>query len=201
MTAGHLAAVLIPFGRLRRVPLWLLLLATQLPDVVWWSLALLGIEEPTPRSFIDVTVSGLQVDMAYSHAVVGVAVTAVFVAIVVASIWRRVDLALWCAGLVLLHEACDLLSGFEHGLLFGRSTEVGFGLYRKSPPFAFALEAAFSALMVALYLRGERQQGRDTTRKRKAVLYTFFVASSLIYLPTSYHSMRSLQAGALSGTP
>lgn len=200
MTAGHLAAVLLPFGRLRRAPLWLLLLSTQLPDVLWWALGLLGLEAPTPRSFVDVTVSGLHVEMVYSHAVAGVGLTAVTVAIVVAGIWRRRDLALWCAGLVLLHEACDLLSGFEHGIFFGRSMQVGLGLYRRNPPLAFALEAAFSALMVALYLRGERQKGRVATDRQKAVLYTFFVASSFVYLPTSYHSMRSLQAGAFTGS-
>jgi hypothetical protein len=191
VTMGHFATALIPYGRVKDAPLWVLLLCAQLPDFLWLGLALAGVEVTTPESFLDVTITGMKVEMVYSHVGVGVVGLAAIAGGAVYAAYRRRDIALWCGALVFVHWLCDLLSGWAHEWLFAGSRKIGFDLYARSPYAAFAIEAAFSAALVFFYVRGEARQGRAVSRTAQIRLYAVFVGGTLLFAPTAYVSMRS----------
>ena len=62
MTMGHYATVLLPFSRLSNAPLIWFLFCANLPDFVWFTLSVIGIEPTTPPSFLDVSIQTLHAD-------------------------------------------------------------------------------------------------------------------------------------------
>jgi hypothetical protein len=192
MTMGHFVTALVPQGRMKDAPIWLLLFCAQLPDFVWLALALVGLETPTPASFLDVSIIGLHAEMPYSHTGAGILVMALATAGVVYAVWRQRDLALWCGALVIVHELCDLLSGWQHEIFTRGTPRIGLGLYARSPVVALLIEAVFSALVVAWYVRNERLQGRAIAQKKQARLYAIFAGGSLFFIGNAYTSFRTL---------
>lgn len=191
MTMGHYATALVPYGRLKGAPLVLLLVCAQLVDLLWLALAFAGVEAPHPESALDVTMVGLRAPMTYSHSGAGVLGLAVIVGVIVQLVGRRASLSIACAGLVAGHWLCDLLSGWEHGLLFAGSPRVGLDLYAHSPNAAFAIEAMWAAAMVAFYAWSRARQQRPLTRRALLGLLAVFVGGSLVFVPSSYVSLRA----------
>jgi hypothetical protein len=66
------------------------------------------------------------IDMYYGHDIAPVAFWAIVMAGFAYLVTRKRAIALWAGGLVLLHEAVDLLSGFPHFVLGpGTSSDAG----------------------------------------------------------------------------
>jgi hypothetical protein len=193
---GHYAGALIPYGRDRSLPLIALLICAQLGDFLWLAFALVGVEPTSPSSFLDVSISSMQVDMLWSHALVPVLGAAVLAALVALEVYRRRTVALWCGALVVAHLVEDLLCGWRHELTGAGSPRIGFGLYEGPPGVyaAFVIEAVFAALCVAYFVRARRSDGQVIVPRRQAWLYAAFVGGSLLFAGNAVLSMREIAA-------
>ncbi|CAN5914972.1 hypothetical protein BH11GEM1_BH11GEM1_00420 [soil metagenome] len=129
MVTGHLSFAFLAKARWPRAAFVALLVATILPDLADFVL---------PQGNQCRTSCEL-----YTHAVPAVLVLAVLMSALAWEIWHRKVTAVLAGGLVVLHVACDLLTGFKPFWLGGPPT--GLGLYRFQLA-DFALEATMSAL-------------------------------------------------------
>jgi hypothetical protein len=148
MYAAHFAAGLAVKGRAPRTPLWALMTAVFLPDLIWVALARLGVEpEYLPRGFFD----------DWSHSVLMVLLWSTVFALF---FWKRsgaVALAVWIAGLT--HLILDFLIHPVRLALYPHSAiHVGWNLWaygqqksRLGPNHYWWFEAAFTAALLAIY--------------------------------------------------
>lgn len=179
MITGHFATALVPYARDRRLPLFALLLCSQAQDFL------------IP---LDMAVSGQRnfqlLEMTFSHDLVPVLALALVVGIAMQLAFRSVRVTAIGVCLVLLHEICDLLSGFAHNV-FGASTpRMGFDLYRGSPAAAFVIELVLATVCIGYFFFERRRQGDAVTRVKAAVL------CAAIFVP-----IVAMLARALSGRP
>lgn len=149
MVVGHYAMSLLAYERHREGPLWLFLVAGIFLDLVLITLVLAGVEVMGPGpDALRPEFATMVIDTPYSHDIVPVTFWALVMAGIAYLITRKRAIALWAGGLVLLHEAADLLSGFPH-FVFGPGTpEVGLGLYFQAPLSALAIELLVSLICV-----------------------------------------------------
>ena len=129
MVAGHLSFAFLAKARWPRAALVALLVATILPDLADFVLP----QGNQCRSSCEL----------YTHAVPAVLVLAALMSALVWEIWHRRVTAVLAGALVVLHVACDFLTGFKPFWLGGPPT--GLGLYR-FPVADFGLEATMSAV-------------------------------------------------------
>jgi hypothetical protein len=176
---GHFATALVPYARNPRLPLFTLLMLSQLPDL----LIPLDVMRSGERDL-----NALQ--MTLSHDLLPVAVMSIVVAVALHA-WRR-DTALTVAGtaLVVVHWLCDLLSGFSHNVAGPGTASLGLDLYRTAPAQAFLIELVVAAGCLGYFLWKRRQQC-DPVRPWRAV-----VLGAVIVLPIA-----AMLARALSGAP
>jgi hypothetical protein len=87
MYAPHFAAALAIGSRVRRAPLWALLVGAFLPDLVWIVLARIGVEPAQASSFFD----------DWSHSLFSIAVVAILFAVFFWKLGRSVVVAVWVA--------------------------------------------------------------------------------------------------------
>lgn len=189
MIVGHYAAALVPYSRLDGRPLWLLLVCANVPEFLWLTLALAGVEPITPASLLDATFPNIDVHMTYSHNLVPAFVQGAIVCAVVQAIWRDRPLALWCGGLTVVHVLCDLVVGFPHQLLGPDSPQVSLDTYGRAPVLAIAIELIFALGCVFAYLRSESRRGRPVARRRVVALYAVFTIGILLWLPATQMSL------------
>jgi membrane-bound metal-dependent hydrolase YbcI (DUF457 family) len=189
---GHYAAALVPYSRLERRPLWLLLLCANVPEFLWLLLALVGVEPTAPASILDATFPNLQVHMTYSHNLVPGLIQGAIVFAIVQAIWRDRALALWCGALTVIHVLCDLVVGFQHQLLGPDSPRVSLDTYGQMPQVAILIELVFAVVCIYLYHQSEARRGRPVPRGRRTALYVVFVAGILAWLPATTMSVRQL---------
>jgi membrane-bound metal-dependent hydrolase YbcI (DUF457 family) len=190
MIVGHYAAALVPYSRLEGRPLWLLLVAANVPEFLWLALALVGVEPTSPASLLDATFPNIDVHMTYSHNLIPGLIQGAIVFALVQAIWRDRPLALWCGALTVVHVLVDLLVGFKHELLGPDSPQVSLDTYGSAPVLAIAIELVFALGCVFAYVASERRQGRALTRGRSAALYAVFVVGILMWLPATSMSLR-----------
>ena len=189
MIVGHYAAALVPYSRLEGRPLWLLLICANVPEFLWLTLALAGVEPTSPASLLDVTFPNIDVHMTYSHNLIPGLIQGVIVFAVVQAIWRDRPLALWCGALTIVHVLCDLLVGFKHELLGPGSPQVSLDTYGHAPVLAIGIELLFALGCVFAYLRSEARQGRSLTSRRSVTLYAVFAIGILLWLPATSMSL------------
>jgi membrane-bound metal-dependent hydrolase YbcI (DUF457 family) len=190
MIVGHYAAALVPYSRLEGRPLWLLLVAANVPEFLWLTLALTGVEPTEPASLLDATFPNIVVHMTYSHNLIPGLVQGLIVFALVQLIWRDRPLALWCGALTVAHVLCDLLVGFKHELLGPSSPQVSLDTYGNAPVLAIAIELVFALGCVYAYLASEQRRGRPVTRGRSVALYAVFAVGILMWLPATSMSLR-----------
>ena len=190
MIVGHYAAALVPYSRLEGRPLWLLLVCANVPEFVWLTLALAGVEPTSPASLLDATFPNIDVHMTYSHNLIPGLIQGVIVFALVQVIWRDRPLALWCGARAIVHVLSDLLVGFEHQLLGPDSAQVSLDTYGHVPVLAIGIELAFALGCIFAYLRSEARRGRPLSRRRSVALYSAFVVGILMWLPATSMSLR-----------
>ena len=195
MIVGHYAAALVPYSRLEGRPLWLLMVCANVPEFLWLSLALAGIEPAYPASLLDATFHNLEVEMTFSHNLVPGLVQGALVFALVLAVWRDRPLALWCGALTVVHVLCDLVVGFEHQLLGRDSVQVSLDTYGRVPHLAIAIELAFALACLYAYQRAEARRGRPLPKARLRALYVVFIVGILAWLPAATKPLReTLQA-------
>jgi hypothetical protein len=159
MITGHFAAALVPYARHPRLPLFLLLLLTQLQDFL------------IPVDVLREGGADLgRLEMTVSHDLLPVIVLALVIGGILhlGSGDRRVA---WVgAGLVLAHEACDFVVGFSHHVFGPQTPRLGLDLYRTSLVTACAIEFVFAAGCIGYFLRARRLDGDPVPPFRAAVL-------------------------------
>jgi membrane-bound metal-dependent hydrolase YbcI (DUF457 family) len=190
MIVGHYAAALVPYSRLEGRPLWLLLVAANVPEFLWLALALAGVEPTKPASLLDATFPNIDVHMTYSHNLIPGFIQGLIVFALVQLIWRDRPLALWCGALTIVHVLCDILVGFKHELLGPDSPQVSLNTYGHAPVLAIAIELVFALGCVYAYLKSEQRRERPVTRVRSVALYAVFAVGILMWLPATSMSLR-----------
>lgn len=142
MFVGHYSAAFIAKRLEPRLPLWSLLLAVQLVDVVWAVLVLLGIE----RATIDFSLPGNPLVlsyMPYTHSLPATLLWSVLAGLIGMLIWsggkRKLALAVTLGFTVASHWLLDLLVHRHDLALWGNSHKIGLGLWNL-PLLSFGLE-------------------------------------------------------------
>ena len=142
MFVGHYSAAFIAKRLEPRLPLWSLLLAVQLVDVVWAVLVLLGIE----RATIDFSLPGNPLVlsyMPYTHSLPATLLWSVLAGLIGMLIWsggkRKLALAVTLGFTVASHWLLDLLVHRHDLALWGSSHKIGLGLWNL-PLLSFGLE-------------------------------------------------------------
>lgn len=145
MFIGHYASALVAYEQERDAPLWMFLLAGMSLDLLMYAFVGLGLERlELESSASDLAFANLTVDMTFSHDLVPVAGWSAAVGGLGYAVTRSRSVAMWCAGLVLFHEACDLVVGFPHHVMGPATSQVGAGLYYAAPLWGWWLETAMS---------------------------------------------------------
>ncbi len=178
MIVGHYATALVARRQHRRLPLWSYLLAAMSLDIVMITLVLSGVEQMAPLDPESPKLAEMVIDMTYSHDLLAVAGWATVVGLAGWGLARSVVAGLWLGGLVVLHEVCDLLSGFHHFVWGPDSPRVGLGTYTHAPLLAVAIEVAVCVLCTWWFLRGS-----DASPKRVAGLYAVMLLGCAALLP------------------
>jgi len=192
MIVGHYAAALVPYSKLDKRPLWLLLLCANIPEFLWLLLALFGIEPVSPPSLLDATFPNLQVAMIYSHNLLPAVLQGVIVFGVVQLFYRDRVLSLWCGALTIVHVLCDLVVGFQHELLGPDSPTVSLNTYGHAPHLAILIELAFALACIFYFQRSEKRRGRPIPRNRLVALYAVFTIGILMLMPAASISLRQM---------
>ncbi len=145
MYAGHVGIALGAHGFRRTVPLWLLVLASQLPDWTDAGFCLAGMRPSVPGM--------------YSHSLPAIAILAAIAAVVTYSMQRDTTAILLVAAIVVSHVLGDYLTGIKPTWTGGPT--VGLLLYR-SPAIDFILEAAVVTAGWMIYRRSLPENRRSS---------------------------------------
>ena len=180
MLAGHYGVAFALRSRVTGVKLVWLVIAVQAVDIVFFLLALFGIETLVPVPTANGPLGMELAFIPYTHSAVLTIVYAVIVVAIGALLRQRI------AGLVLAAALAShwLLDLFVHlqdlPITVSQQTKVGFGLWQH-PPIAFALEIALLAAGIWLLWR----QTTDS-RARTWLVSTFVVLTivQVIYVAT-----------------
>ena len=159
MITGHYATVLVPYAHDRKLPLFVLLLVSQVQDFL------------IP---LDIRLSGQRdfrlLEMTYSHDVVPALLMAAVIGLALQAVYRDRKVSLIGVALVLFHEVCDLLSGFAHNILGPGTQRLGLDLYRTGPAAAYAIELVLAAGCVVYFLTVRRRRGEPVAPGKSVVL-------------------------------
>lgn len=162
MFAGHFGVAAMVRGKAENVPVWALMAASQLPDLVFLPLVLAGVEGMEQVS--DISYGGSVITAQYSHSLVSVLVMALLTAWLGARLWGRKG-GILLGGLTFSHWLLDLLVHRpDIPILPGNLGDLpllGLGLWT-NPQAAFTVEALLTSAGGAVYLlwlRGRTKSG------------------------------------------
>lgn len=195
MLTGHYATALVPYELTRSrkwpAPIWLFLLAAQALDVLMMVLVSMGVETFQPGQIMDLSFAGMRADMLVSHDLIPVALWALAMGVLAWLVTRQRAVAWWCVALVLFHEACDLVVGFEHHVWQADSPSVGLQLYTQAPVWGLLIEALMSAAIVWWFVRRRARMGQTVSRATAWSLMALLPGGALIGLPLAHRSMHA----------
>ncbi len=190
MFVGHLAPAFVAKTIDREIPLWVLVFAALLLDVIWSGFVLLGIE----RIAIEPGITAANpLDLQYvpfSHSLVAAGIWSLVAAMGYANFvqWGRVrGLALVVGGTVLAHWFLDLLVHRPDLPIIGTSMKVGLGLWAFPLPSLVLELALFLGALWWLLARGhlDARRVRIGLPVLTVVLITLQVSAALGPLPPS----------------
>ena len=147
MYTGHVGVALGAHGLRKSIPLWFLVIASQLPD--WADAALCLADIRTP-------IIGM-----YSHSLPAVGVLALLAAFAYAASLRDPAGMLLVAAVVISHAAADYVTGVKPTWAGGPM--IGLQLYSR-PAIDFIIEAVVLALGWLLYRRSLPEDRRSSRR-------------------------------------
>lgn len=161
MLAGHFGLAAIVKSRQTQLPIWALMLATSLLDLIFLALYLLGIEK------IVGDLAGVRMD--WSHSLVGTLGISLVAAIVTMGFWGRNN-GLVIGAVVFSHWLLDFLTLADLAILPGNTgglSRIGLGLWQW-PWLVFVIELALALAGAYLYyyaamqsaIRAEREEVR-----------------------------------------
>ncbi len=192
MVMGHFATALVPYQKSSGNPkasFWLFLLAAQFLDFLMLGFMAVGMETVSPENFFDASFAGMQTNMLYSHNLVPVTIWALGFTAVIYAVIRDVTVSLWCFALIVFHELCDLVVGFEHNLTNADSLAVGMKLYTVAPVAGLLIEVAMCAGLVWWFARQRANAGQTLSPRAKRGLYLVLVGGTLATMPIATQSI------------
>jgi len=154
MYTGHVGIALGAHGWKKTIPLWLLILASQLPDWADAGFCLADIRTPFPGT--------------YSHSLPAIAILALGAALVYGAIERDPAGMLLVAAIVVSHAVADYFTGIKPTWPGGPI--IGLELYRR-PVVDFVLESLVVFAGWTIY----RRSLRVDERKKEPVFTLLFV--------------------------
>lgn len=158
MYAGHVGVALGAHGIRRSIPLWFLIIASQLPDWADAGFCLAGVRPSVPGIL--------------SHSIPAVAMLALIAAIAYAAAMRDPASMALVAAVVASHAAGDYLTGLKP--TWSGGPMIGLMLYRR-PVVDFVLEAAVIVFGWLLYRRS-----LEPERRTSEPVYTLLAALLVI---------------------
>ena len=186
MIGGHYATALVPYTRLeRKAPLWLLLIVAMSLDFLLLVFVATGIETAAPSG-------DKPPDMRFSHDLIPVFGIAIAASCVAWTITRRSIIAIWAAALVLLHEAADLVSGYQHNVFGPDSPALGLNNYMTNPVQALGIEALLILGCLTYFQWHEHRAGRSfATWKSVTLFIVLIVPTMIVFAPQLFGSATS----------
>ncbi|OXM85078.1 metal-dependent hydrolase [Paenibacillus rigui] len=180
MFAGHFGLAAIVKAKRPEVPLWALMLSTQLLDVVFVPLYLSGIETIEPVAGDGYGEAVIHAD--YTHSLLGALVLAA-VAGWIASRWQGKRIGSVIGAVVFSHWLLDLLvHRSDLPLLPGNLGQwplLGFELW-KYPVVSIGLEVALIALGAIFYFRNVLQRAGSADGHRRSRAKTWALTSGIV---------------------
>lgn len=182
MIMGHYVTALIPYAydsNRKIAPFWIFLLLPQLADFLMLALVFMGYESISPENFFKVSFMNMQAQMHFSHDILPLAITALAISIIVGLLFKSKRLFFIALGLMLLHEALDLLVGFKHSISPSHAEAYGFGLYNTMPILGIAIETVLCIIVLAWYLRRRSSLGHPLKSSAKIILWGTLVGTTI----------------------
>lgn len=194
MFMGHYATALVAAQKTkeagRPAPFWLLLLASQFLDLLMVAFLWLGLETVEPPLFLDASFAGMRADMLFSHDIVPVLGWTLLFSLGAFALTRSKATALWCAALVVVHEACDLLVGFPHNIMGHGTPVVGLNMYGVAPVAGLLIETALCAGILVWYFKRRSAAGSPASSGLKWGLTLTLIGGTVSTLPMATMSLR-----------
>lgn len=183
MFIGHFALAFAAKRAAPSVSLGTLFMATQLPDLVWPVLVLLGIERVEVRPGITAFTPLDFVSYPYSHSLVALLAWSALLGAAYLSRHRgSLSAAFVLAALVLSHWVLDVASHRpDMPLTLAGDVRLGLGLWN-SIPGTLVVEGLLFAVGVATYLRATEPAGRAGS----GVLWSLVGFLVIVYLATAF---------------
>lgn len=158
MLIGHYGPAFIIKSIDKKVPLWMLFIAVQVPDIIWGTLILLGVEKSTLNEGLSSNPLVLSY-MPYSHGMVSTIIySLVIVGILMLFPYFRKNkkIAWWLGAAVFSHWILDFISHRPDLPLIGNTMKVGLGLWNY-PTWATIIEVGLflgGAVWYAISVKG-----------------------------------------------
>lgn len=181
MMAGHFALAVAVKAKTPKVPIWSLLVSTQLLDILFLPLFLLGIETMEPVASNGY--GGFVFHADYTHSMLGALIIALIAGVVAGRFWNRRG-GMVIGSVVFSHWLLDLLvHRADMPILPGNAGDfplLGFGLWRFST-LSIILESILIAIGTVMYFRSTLSV-TEVNKKSVAVTKGVLMGVALILL-------------------
>jgi hypothetical protein len=178
MISGHFATALIAKNYAKKGSIWLYLLAAQGLDILMFSFVLVGFESLELGSSLFPALGSATVDMRYSHDLVPVLMWTVVMFVIALGVSKNMVVSFWCSGLIIVHEICDLVTGYSHNIMGPNTSEFGLKLWVVAPYTGTFIESALGVGCVYLYAKYNPLPSRS-----KVILYAILGVTPFLLLP------------------
>jgi hypothetical protein len=190
MLAGHYATALVAYQKFPKGTLLYFLIASQLQDLLWFTLHYLGLESTGPIDVFNTTLSNMTVNMLYSHDLIPLIFWVFIIFLIGKLAFKETKIGLVGSALVLGHFVLDFFSGHPHHIFGVETHDVGLGLYASNVFLAIGIEAISSAAILWYFFREEAKSGVQRTFKNKASIIGLFVFGIVFMLSIATTSFR-----------
>ena len=190
MLAGHYATALVANQKFSTGTLLYFLIASQLQDLLWFTLHYFGLEPTGPADVLDTTLNNMSVDMLFSHDLLPQVIWVVLIFLIGKVVFKSNKVGLVGAALVVGHFILDIFSGHPHHIFGAASQDIALGLYASNVFLAIAIEAVFIIIMLWYFFKKERENGIIRSTKNKASVIGLFVFGLVFMLSIATTSFR-----------
>jgi len=192
MLAGHLSTALVAHQKFPKGTLLFFLIASQLQDLLWFTLHYLGLEPTGPSDVLNTSLTNMTVDMLYSHDLLPQLFWLVVIFIIGKGVFKSTKIGLVGSALVAGHFVLDIFSGHPHHIFGAETADIALGLYASHVYLAIAIEAIFVGIMLWYFFKQETKNNVQRTPKNKVAIIGLFVFGIAFMLSIATTSFREL---------
>jgi len=192
MLAGHFSTALVAHQKFPKGTLLFFLIASQLQDLLWFTLHYLGLEPTGPSDVLNTSLTNMTVDMLYSHDLLPQLFWLVVIFIIGKGVFKSTKIGLVGSALVAGHFVLDIFSGHPHHIFGADTADIALGLYASHVYLAIAIEAIFVGIMLWYFFKQETKNNVQRTTKNKVAIIGLFVFGIAFMLSIATTSFREL---------